>query len=91
MPNETLSDLDVQILSHFRRDRLCGTCHGPIEADRKNTCWRCDLKVHANAQLQWLELGVMNLGYKLGIRRKPTPTRDLTPDQSEPKTPTDDG
>lgn len=79
MADETLTDMDLQILSHFRRDRLCGACNGPLEADRENRCWKCDLKAHAKTQIQWIELGVMNLNSKLGLRRPPSTGRVPSP------------
>lgn len=75
MTDETMTELDLQILSHFRRDKLCEKCGGPLEADREVTCWKCDIKVHARTQLDWIETGTMNLAYQLGVRKPPAPAR----------------
>ncbi len=85
MVNNTMSDLDMKILSHFRRDTLCGGCSGPVERDRVHTCWKCDMKAHVRTQLDWVDTASMNMAIKLGIKRPPPPARQLPPPASKSK------
>lgn len=89
MTTETLSDIDREILSRFRRDTLCGKCGGPIERNRLTTCWKCDIIPHIRTQLDWIDTASMNMAYQMGIKRKPEPVRQSTPEQpkEQPKEP----
>lgn len=79
--NERIKDPEVmtKLLDIYRTDKLCSGCGKGIETDREVDCRLCDIKKNARVQLDFIETGAMNLGYTLGIKRKPKPHVIRTP------------
>jgi len=68
-----------KILATFRTDKLCPGCGGPMELGRTVSCLLCDIKRHVRTQLDFIEGGVMGIGYELGIRKPPPARREVSP------------
>ena len=74
-PTKKHIHVELEIRKQFRFDKLCPVCGGPLEIGMSDRCWKCDVKIMARTQLDFIETGAMTIAYKLGVRSQPKPHR----------------
>lgn len=64
------------IMGHFRLDKLCPECNGPMERRNRVRCNWCSTKRHIATQVNAIETAAMSIGYDIGIRGVRSPVKE---------------
>lgn len=72
-PTKKQIQIEQTIRNTIRFDKLCPACGGPLEIDRTNKCWKCDIKKATRVQLDIIEDATMSLSVELEIKHPPKP------------------